>query len=114
MRILLIFAICLCTGAHLPAQIEPSETSETQSQPNLLLYYSPYCPYSHTVLTYLKSIHKKVPLRNVLEDKNAKDDLLKFGGKAQVPCLIIDGKAMYEAEAIVQWLSEHQSVLENN
>ncbi|MBO4496449.1 MAG: glutathione S-transferase N-terminal domain-containing protein [Clostridiales bacterium] len=34
--------------------------------------------------------------------------LLRVGGIDQVPCLFIDGKALYESDDIVQWLREHR------
>ncbi len=83
-----------------------------QEKPVLLLYYSPYCPYSMKVVDYLKQIHKSVPMKNVQNNAEAKKELRERGGKAQVPCLIIDGKPLYESQAIIQWLSEHKDVLD--
>ncbi len=34
--------------------------------------------------------------------------LLDVGGKTQVPCLVIDGKALYESNDIIEWLKENQ------
>ncbi len=34
--------------------------------------------------------------------------LLDIGGKAQVPCLIIDGTALYESEDIIEWLKKNK------
>ena len=39
----------------------------------------------------------------MLEGTNA-DDLRAIGGKVQSPCLIIDGKAMYESDDIIAYL----------
>ena len=30
----------------------------------------------------------------------------------QVPCLVIDGTALYESNAIIDWLSQHQDELD--
>lgn len=78
----------------------------------LILYCSPYCPYSQKVLKYLKKIHKQVPIKNVAGDLQAKAEFKKLGGKMQVPCLVIDGRAMYESNEIISWLSQHQDELE--
>lgn len=78
---------------------------------DLMLYYSPYCPHSRQVLQYLDKIHKSVPMKNVYEDKAYKEELRKKGGLMQVPCLLIDGKPMYNADDIVQWMSQHQGQL---
>lgn len=75
---------------------------------NLMLYYTNYCPYSQKVLTYLREIHKTVPMKEVENNQVYKDELLKVGGKLQVPCLIVDGKAIYNSDAIIDWMGSHQ------
>jgi glutathione S-transferase len=64
-------------------------------------------------LSYLQGIHKTVPLKTIDKDKKAKKELKKMGGKAQIPCLMINGQALYESEAIIQWLSQHQDLLDS-
>ncbi|MBS0650209.1 MAG: glutathione S-transferase N-terminal domain-containing protein [Verrucomicrobia bacterium] len=81
-------------------------------KPVLVFYYSPYCGYSQKVISYLKQIHKTVPMKNVINNREAKEELRKFGGIMQVPCLLIDGKPLYESDLIIQWLSEHQEDLD--
>ncbi len=83
-----------------------------QEQENVTLYYTDYCPYSQKVLHYLKKIHKTVPMKNVESNPKNREELLKEGGRLQVPCLTVDGKAIYESDAIIKWLSEHQDCLE--
>ena len=34
-------------------------------------------------------------------------DLIRIGGMMQTPCLMIDGKAMYESDDIIEWLKEN-------
>ncbi|MBX9923487.1 MAG: glutathione S-transferase N-terminal domain-containing protein [Rhabdochlamydiaceae bacterium] len=83
-----------------------------RENPQLLLYYLPWCPYSQKVLDHLKQMHKTLPMKNLQQDNKGKEELRKIGGKAQVPCLIINGKAMYESATIIQWLSQNKSNLE--
>ena len=83
-----------------------------QNKPVLALYYNPSCFYCKKVTQYLNSIHKTVPLKNVAQDRKAKEELSRIGGRMQVPCLFIDGKPLYDSNAIIQWLSEHQEILE--
>ncbi len=78
----------------------------------IVLYYTSYCPYSQKVLRYLQQIHKQLPMKNLENDPQAKAELKKAGGEMQVPCLIIDGKPLYESDAIIEWLSQHQDELE--
>ncbi len=77
----------------------------------LTLYYFPTCPYCQKVLRYLDSIHKTVPMKDVRQDGAAKKELIQIGGRGTVPCLVVDGKAIYESDVIIDWLSKHQNWL---
>ena len=46
-------------------------------------------------------------MRDLNVDAGAREALIEIGGKGQVPCLIIDGKALYESADIVRWLEEN-------
>lgn len=81
-------------------------------RPALILYYTPSCPYSLKVLNYLKAQNKKIPLKNVSNNPQAKEELKKYGGKLQVPCLFINGQPLYESNEIIQWLSQHLDALD--
>jgi glutathione S-transferase len=59
------------------------------------------------VQRFLKERQIEVPVRDVLFDKEAKTDLLRIGGKTQVPCLIIDGQPLYESNDIIDWFRTH-------
>ena len=39
-----------------------------------------------------------------MDDREDRLELIRVGGKQQVPCLFIDGKPMYESMDIVEWL----------
>jgi len=47
-----------------------------------------------------------VEYKNILWPPNLKK-LLAVGGMYQIPCMFIDGKAMYESGDIVAFLKEH-------
>jgi glutathione S-transferase len=72
--------------------------------PELMLYYFPSCPFCRAVLDCLDRLDKKIPMRDIQTEDGARDDLIKIGGKGQVPCLVIDGEPLYESSDIVQWL----------
>jgi glutathione S-transferase len=62
------------------------------------------------VHTLLLELGQKVELKNVKE--GAKDELLKYNPRGQVPTLLIDGKPMKEGGAILAWLADtHKSEL---
>jgi len=73
----------------------------------LTLYYFNECPYCQKVLSYLKQAGKTVEMRNTRESAAFKDELKQQGGKTQVPCLMIDGKALYESDDIIEWFQEN-------
>ena len=79
----------------------------TGSKPALVLYQFARCPYCVAVTKYLTRRHITIPRRDILTDPEGLEELVRLGGKRQVPCLIIDGKALYESEDIIQWFEEH-------
>ena len=55
------------------------QTELIQQKPVLILYYTPYCPFSRRVLSYLEQTHKKVPLVNLKNKASGKEELKKVG-----------------------------------
>jgi len=74
----------------------------------LLLYYKPSCPYCQKVLKYLDESGINIAKKNIKDDPSAKEELIEKTGKKQVPCLMIDGKPLFESDDIIKWL-----ILEN-
>ena len=71
---------------------------------NLILYYSPTCPYCVKVLRFLEDNGIELELRDRGFESN-RSDLVAIGGKAQVPCLIINGSPMYESDDIIDYFT---------
>ncbi len=46
-------------------------------------------------------------MKDIHQDPSAREELIKIGGKSQVPCLIIDGKTLYESWDIIEWLKKN-------
>ena len=69
----------------------------------LTLYYKPTCPYCIKVLHFLEQNDISVPLKNINENSQNRQELLNIGGKIQVPCLVINDEALYESDDIIQW-----------
>lgn len=86
-------------------------TTHTQeamkSSHDLILFYKPSCPYCTKVLKAINTTAKGIELKNIQSDQRAIQDLIRIGGKRQVPCLLIDGKPLYESQAIIEWLSRN-------
>lgn len=74
----------------------------------LELYYKVECPYCQKVLNYMMDNCqiKDVKLVDIKEGNN-NEDLINRGGKDQVPCLFIDGKALYESDDIIKYFKEN-------
>mgnify|MGYP002626904403 FL=1 len=66
------------------------------------------CPYCRKVMRYIENAGRTdIVYRDIHKDSDSRERLIHVGGKAQVPCLFIDGKPMYESLDIIAWLEEH-------
>ncbi len=79
----------------------------------LTLFYMPTCPYCRKVTHYMEQHHIELPLKNTLENTQNRLELQKIGGKTQVPCLVIDGRALYESDDIIEWLKKNLATSTN-
>lgn len=70
---------------------------------NMYLYVKPGCPYCVKVDRFLDQAGITMEHRSVLEGSNA-EELRALGGKVQSPCLVVDGKPMYESDDIIAYL----------
>ncbi len=75
---------------------------------NHSLYYKKSCPYCTKVLRFMEENRITLDMRDTLQPGN-QNDLIRVGGKKQVPCLVIDGKAMYESNDIIGYLRQYAS-----
>lgn len=70
----------------------------------LILYYFPGCPFCGRVTVFIEEHDIDLEKRDIRQDDTIKQELMAIGGKTQVPCLVIDGKPMYESMEIIEWL----------
>jgi len=73
---------------------------------NLTLYHFMGCPYCQRVRDFLSKEGITIPMKDTHENAVYRNELIKIGGKPQVPCLVIDGKALYESLDIIDWLKK--------
>lgn len=52
-----------------------------------------------------------VEIVDISKSKDHINELVRIGGKRQIPCLVIDGEALYESKEIMNWLQEHKEEL---
>lgn len=74
---------------------------------DLVLYFKPTCPFCNKVISFMQEKRIEIPVKNVAGSDAVRQELIKTGGKGQVPCLVIDGKALYESDEIIRWLDKH-------
>jgi len=75
--------------------------------PEILMYHKLGCPYCKKVRDFMKEKGITIALKDINESIEIAEGLISIGGKRQVPCLVIDGKAMYESDEIIKWLNEN-------
>ncbi len=75
--------------------------------PKLTLYHFDGCPYCARVRQFMTEQKIVVPMKDTHKDPQAREELIRIGGKPQVPCLVIDGKALYESLDIIEWLKKN-------
>lgn len=76
----------------------------------LTLYHFSSCPFCVRVRLAARRLGVRLEERNIHRDSDAREELLRGGGKTQVPCLRIEGadqaepRWMYESGDIVEYL----------
>lgn len=73
------------------------------------LYVLDTCPYCHRVMEFFDNNNIKY-LKKVVTDVENRDELLRLGGKEQVPFLYEPEKdiKMYESDKIMEFVSENE------
>ena len=73
----------------------------------LELFVMDGCPFYTKVTAFLAQKGIEITQRNISTNEEAEAALIATGGKRQVPCLFIDGTALYESDDIIAWVREH-------
>ena len=73
----------------------------------LTFYHFEGCPYCGRVKDFMKKNNVTLLMKDTGKDPTALEELIRIGGKTQVPCLVIDGKALYESLDIIEWLKKN-------
>ena len=72
---------------------------------DLQLYVKNNCPFCAKVEGFMGKNGIELPLHNIDESEDDRSFLVENGGKCQVPCLFVDGVALYESDDIINFLS---------
>ncbi len=75
----------------------------------ITLYMGDYCPYCHKVLKEMERLGlqkgKDYEMKDIENDEN-REELIRLGGKRQIPFLVDGDVKMYESDDIVRYLGE--------
>jgi glutaredoxin len=90
------------------ASLQNSIDIETQS---LALYQLPACPFCVKVRRAMKRNGLNIELRNINQQNDYREELIREGGKRTVPCLRIAGdngqfEWLYESKSIISYLEK--------
>lgn len=87
-----------------------TDTNTASNAPGLALYHSPTCWYCAKVRHKLGELRVDLELRDIGASNGFRDELVREGGKGQVPCLRIDSGGnvewMYESSDICRYLEQ--------
>ena len=75
--------------------------------PSLSLYHFQSCPYCAMTRRAMNGLGLDIEQRDVLNQPHFRAELIKQGGKSQVPCLRIDN-----GDGEVEWLYESMDIIE--
>ncbi|MCO4782252.1 MAG: glutathione S-transferase N-terminal domain-containing protein [Candidatus Cloacimonetes bacterium] len=70
----------------------------------MILYYYPQCPFCARVLSAIKPLNLDIELRNTNTNPKFKKELNSLTGRNTVPCLVENGKPMFESADIIKYL----------
>lgn len=70
----------------------------------LVLYKHDACGYCHRVMAAMRELNLEFPMRDVRREPQAYPEVIRAGGLAQVPMLLVNGEAMYESADIIRFL----------
>ena len=80
------------------------------------LYQSQICGFCHRVRRYLDQAGWQLPVKDTLRDPDARAELIRGGGKPQVPCLRIQREGeevwLYESLDIIDYLEARRQEAE--
>lgn len=75
------------------------------------LYHYRSCPFCAYTRSAMKHIDIEVEERDIAKNSTYRSELIKGGGRAQVPCLRIESNGevrwLYESQDIVRFLQRH-------
>lgn len=89
------------------AEAAADDAAADKAAEGLTLYGYPQCPYCRRVLGAIDHLGLEIPLRNTIEDGEARAELIDALGRGTVPVLRIETD-----EGDVRWLPESADIVD--
>lgn len=103
----LILLISFIFSPKSPKREQAEQVKLDEKTQSLSLYQLPACPFCVKVRRAIKREGLKIELRNISDNDQFREELIREGGKHTVPCLRIE-----KTDGQVQWLYESGDVVE--
>ncbi|MFT5635968.1 MAG: glutaredoxin [Cognaticolwellia sp.] len=109
--ILLLNFIFFPSAPKRSAQLQETVDASTA---HLSLYQLPACPFCVKTRRAMKRFGLNIELRNINQNEQYREELIREGGKRKVPCLKITNEDqsvtwMYESSEIINYLDKFSS-----
>jgi len=73
----------------------------------LILYYRAKCSFSQKVCDYMEQNNIQIHKRDIDKNFMYRLKLQEDAGKMQIPCLLVNGEALFGYDNIIKWFEEH-------
>lgn len=92
-----------------PPEPEPAGAPVARPDHTLVLYKYDACPFCRRVMRVVDDLNLEgvIEYRDTRREPKWRADLIERTGRTQVPCLFIDGQAMFESADINDWLQQN-------
>lgn len=94
-------------GRSAPVSTDGPALDASGQAHRLVLYKFDACPYCQRVMNFLRKHPIPMTYKDIRKESASYQELMELGGKTQVPCLVIDGKPLYESSDIVSYLEQY-------
>ena len=102
----LILLINFIFSPRSPKRAQNEQALLDEKTDKLSLYQLPACPFCVKVRRTMKREGLKIELRNISNNEEYREELIREGGKRTVPCLRIE-----KPDGEIQWLYESKDVV---
>jgi glutaredoxin-related protein len=76
----------------------------------LSLYYYDSCAFCRVILQELAFLNLVIEKRNILQNPQHREDMMKGGGRQTVPCLLVESVEEGGSQIQQQWLYESRRI----